>query len=155
MLSAKRTEALMTEVGELYSIVLGLARGADPSDEPLTATQRLVLIEVGDSGRLRPRQLAKLLHTTPATITRAVDVLEDLGLVVRKPDPTDGRCLLVVATAAGTRWVRRRGDRVRKTMEQIPMSAAPSRLVQDLARLNDALRAATGDTRAARDALRH
>jgi DNA-binding MarR family transcriptional regulator len=154
MLSAKRAEALLTEVGALYSIVLGIARGAESHDQALTATQRLVLIEVGDAGRLRPRHLAQLLHTTPATITRAVQVLEELGLVVRKPDPADGRCLLVVATPAGRRWVRRRGDRVRKAIQRIPPSAAPSRLVQDLSRLNDALRAASGDRRAGRNALR-
>ena len=153
MLTAKRTEALLAEVGELYAIVLAIARGVGEHDEAMTATQRLVLIEVTAAGEVRPRELARMLHTTPATITRAVHVLEDAGLVVRKPDPEDGRCQLIVPTPRGQRWSSSRRELVASTLAQLPSSAAPARLVDDLARLNHALRVVIDDERPARGPL--
>lgn len=147
MLTAKRADDLLREIAELYATVLGIARRVNEADEPMTATQRLLLIEVAAAKELRPRELARLLHTTPATITRAVDALEAAGLVERKEDPSDGRCRLVKATDRGLRWTQRRSDRLRKSILQLPSSAAPAGLVKDLARLNDALRTVAGDSR--------
>jgi DNA-binding MarR family transcriptional regulator len=47
------------------------------------------------------RGLASDLNVSKSVITRALDKLTDLGLAVRRPDPNDGRSLLVDRTTAG------------------------------------------------------
>ena len=47
------------------------------------------------------RGLADDLNVSKSVITRALDKLTDLGLAVRRPDPNDGRSVLVDRTPAG------------------------------------------------------
>lgn len=137
-------EALLQEIGALYELVLHIARRAHDRDDALTATQRLALIEIVDVGPLRIRGLARRLDATPATATRAVDGLEELGYVVRRPSPNDGRGVLVEVTPRGRRWAERRRGLVRRELEQLPETVVPKRLIRDLALLNAALRSQTG-----------
>ena len=53
---------------------------------------------VGANGT-RITELAERAWLTKATVVHAVDELERLGYVTRRPDPTDGRAKLVMATA--------------------------------------------------------
>ncbi|TWD82694.1 MarR family transcriptional regulator [Kribbella amoyensis] len=46
-------------------------------------------------GPLTPRQLAEHTGLTSGTVTGVIDRLESLGLVTRRPDPTDRRKVLV------------------------------------------------------------
>ena len=140
----ERTDDLFAEIGELYALVLRISRHVHSDDEPMTASQRLALIEVAAAGPMRLRRLADLMDTTPATATRAVDALEEWGFVERRPAPADRRGVLVAATARGKRWADRRRALVRKSLDEIPNDALPARLVQDMAKLNAALRAQTG-----------
>lgn len=55
---------------------------------------------VGADGT-RVTELAARTWLTKATVVRAVDELERLGYVTRKPDPTDRRAKLVTTTARG------------------------------------------------------
>ena len=48
------------------------------------------------------RGLADHLHVSKSVITRALDKLTDLGLAVRRPDPSDGRSVLVDRTPEGS-----------------------------------------------------
>src|SRR5438128_4949814 len=48
-------------------------------------------------------ELAAAEHVRPATISRIVQALEQLGLVRRESDPADGRVVRLHATAAGER----------------------------------------------------
>jgi DNA-binding MarR family transcriptional regulator len=153
MLEVDHAEALLDEIVELYAMVLWIARHANDRDQPMTATQRLAMIEIVAIGPLRLNHLARILDTTPATATRAVDALEDAGLVRRRPDPADARGVIVSATAAGKRWSARRRALVRDTVAEIPAAAAPQRLISDLARLNAALRTTSGQKAASSSAL--
>jgi DNA-binding MarR family transcriptional regulator len=144
VLAPDRADHLLAEISELYSMVLLIAGRVHDGERPMTATQRLALIEIASDGPLRLRELSRRIETTPATATRAVDALQQWDLVRRQPDPLDGRGVLVAATARGARWATRRGMVVRDALALIPSSAAPTRLLQDLARLNGALRVATG-----------
>lgn len=140
----ERTDDLLAEIGELYALVLRISRHVQSDDEPMTASQRLALIEVAAAGPMRLRRLADLMDTTPATATRAVDALEEWGFVERRPAPADKRGVLVAATGRGKRWADRRRVLVRKSLDQIPADAVPARLVDDMAKLNAALRAQAG-----------
>lgn len=153
MAEHERAENLLDEIGELYAIVLRIARNVSDGDEAMTASQRLALMEVSNAGAMRLRQLAQRMDTTPATATRAVDALEDWGFVVRKPDPDDKRGVLVVPTRRGLRWSQKRRAMVLEVLEAIPDATTPARLVSDLARLNDALRNESGHSDVARGAL--
>ncbi len=145
--------ALMDEVAELYAIVLRTSRRVRDGDEAMTATQRLALIEVANAGPMRPNLLARRMDTTPATVTRAVDALEDAGFVRRVESAGDRRGILVAVTPKGARWADKRRKLVRDAITSIPPEAAPTRLVKDLARLNAALRAATGHDEISRGSL--
>jgi DNA-binding MarR family transcriptional regulator len=142
-MSADRAEALLAEIGELYAIVLRIARRTNDSDEAMTATQRLALIEIEATGPIRLRTLAGRMDTTPATATRAVDALEEARFVVRKPDPCDRRGVLVDVTPRGRRWAEKRRTLLREALAAVAPDV-PARLLSDLAKLNTALRSATG-----------
>jgi len=47
------------------------------------------------------RGLADHLNVSKSVITRALDKLTDLGLAARRPDPSDGRSVLVERTPEG------------------------------------------------------
>ena len=143
----------MGEVAELYAIVLRIARRVQESDAAMTATQRLALIEIAAAGHLRPNILARRMDTTPATVTRAIDALEALGFVRRCENPDDRRGILVTVTRTGRRWTDRRRQLVQEALSQISPAAAPTRLVNDMKRLNEALRDATGHDELSRGAL--
>ncbi|MGY1826637.1 MULTISPECIES: MarR family winged helix-turn-helix transcriptional regulator [unclassified Blastococcus] len=51
--------------------------------------------------RLSPGDLARALVLSPAAMTNRLQRLEERGLVVRRPDPEDGRYGVVELTAAG------------------------------------------------------
>lgn len=154
MATPDRAEELLNEVGELLAIVLRIARRVSQADEvPMTTTQRLALIEVALVGPLRLRNLARRMETTPATATRAVDALEELGLVRRTREPGDRRGVLVTATERGNRWVSRRRVLLRDALDALPDTAVPARLVKDMTKLNAALRTATGDDDVSRGVL--
>jgi DNA-binding MarR family transcriptional regulator len=53
---------------------------------------------IGPNGT-RVTELAERAWLSKATVVHAVDELERLGYVTRRPDPSDGRAKLVVATA--------------------------------------------------------
>jgi DNA-binding MarR family transcriptional regulator len=152
MSAPDRAEVLMGEIGELYAIVLRIARHATDGDEAMTATQRLALIEIEATGPIRLRTLAGRMDTTPATATRAVDALEEAKFVVRKPDPGDKRGVLVEVTARGRRWAEKRRALVRAVVEAVAPDVS-ARFIGDLARLNAALRMETGHDELSRHAL--
>lgn len=147
-----RAQALLDEIGELYAIILRISRRI-PDVEPLTATQRLALIEVVAIGPLRLRNLASRMDTTPATASRAVDVLEAYGLVTRRADASDGRAIQIGPTAKGRRWSERRRDELLDVMQCLPAALTSPRFIGEISTLNAALRARTGHDDVARGAL--
>jgi DNA-binding MarR family transcriptional regulator len=143
---------LLDEIGELYAIVLRISRRiADV--EPLTATQRLALIEIAVVGPLRLRNLASRMDTTPATASRAVDTLELHGLVQRRADEDDGRAVQIVATTKGRRWAERRRLELLSQISKLPGGLVDEELIGAIAQLNAALRTATGHDEVARGGL--
>jgi DNA-binding MarR family transcriptional regulator len=147
-----RAQALLDEIGELYAILLRISRRVE-HDEPMTATQRLALIEVAVVGPLRLHDLAARMDTTAATASRAVDLLEDYRFVTRRADPDDGRAIQIVATAKGRRWSDKRRAQLHDLLAELPPSIATVKLAKEIGRLNAALRETTGHRDVARGAL--
>jgi len=55
------------------------------------------------SGPMRLRDLSEQLHIAPRSTTEVVDLLQERGLVERRPDPGDRRSTIVAPTAEGRR----------------------------------------------------
>jgi len=73
------------------------------SDGPdLTARQTALMLTVYlETGPHTVRALAQRLGVGKPAIVRAIDTLQDVGLVERRPDPSDRRNIFVVGTEAG------------------------------------------------------
>jgi DNA-binding MarR family transcriptional regulator len=67
----------------------------------LTFSQLSALTSLQLAGALTPRELAVVERVQPPTMTKIVGKLEDRGLVVRTPHPTDGRQVILSATEEG------------------------------------------------------
>jgi DNA-binding MarR family transcriptional regulator len=73
---------------------LRLERGRDD----LTLSQLAVLGSLDRQGPATPGELAEIERVRPPSMTRIVNSLEEAGLVVRRPHPTDGRQVIVELT---------------------------------------------------------
>ena len=82
----------------------------------LTYGQLSALTSLQLAGALTPRELADVERVQPPTMTKIVGKLEERGLVVRTPHPTDGRQVILAPTEQGRRALGAaqvgRGDRV-------------------------------------------
>jgi DNA-binding MarR family transcriptional regulator len=67
----------------------------------------LAIINEADQQGIRPTDLQVLSTLTKSGLTRAVDRLEALGLIVSRVCPTDGRGQLLVLSAKGKQKLRR------------------------------------------------
>ena len=66
----------------------------------LHPAQELVLMQLWEGGPQRQTDLARVLGTDAATMTRTIQRLEHGGFVRRSPSPTDKRSTIVEATPA-------------------------------------------------------
>ncbi len=84
-------------------------------DAPLLREFELTHFEYGilyalassEGRQLRMSVLAGYANSTISRLSRAVSRLQSRGLVERRPDPADGRSMLVVLTEAGARLFER------------------------------------------------
>jgi DNA-binding MarR family transcriptional regulator len=81
------------------------ALGAEGGEISPTLSAALTTIDL--HGPLTPSELAERERVKRPTATRTVSNLESLGLVVRTPDPSDGRGCLVSTTSAGRELMKR------------------------------------------------
>lgn len=93
-----------------------------------------LLVRIDRAAPVRPSDLAAYLGVGKATISRQVKMLDELGLVDRKPDPLDRRAHLLVLTEEGRRRLgRARGARRRRL--HMLLAAWPEEDVRLLARM--------------------
>jgi DNA-binding MarR family transcriptional regulator len=93
-----------------HDVALALVRDAEPD---LSLRQLTVLITIYlDPQPHTVRALAAKLGVTKPVITRALDTMGRLGLIVRKRDPADRRNVLVQRTVDGALFLERLGDRI-------------------------------------------
>ena len=91
---------------------------------------------VGRPGlRLRMSDLGAQRMLTPSGITRAVERLEERGLVAREPDPDDGRATLAVLTPDGVRTLRRAQRLHHAAVRELYLGRLSERDQRQLARL--------------------
>jgi DNA-binding MarR family transcriptional regulator len=77
---------------------------------PLDRAAVVVLLQLADTGAIRPGELAGRLEVEAPHVTRQVQRLEKAGYAGRVPDPDDRRAQLIQLTPAG----RAAADRIRE-----------------------------------------
>ncbi len=111
MTTADPGEPLAEQVGAVEAAITDLFRLAGSrrlhrarqarSGTELSRSGWEFLRRVDDLGPIRVSQLAGLLDLSLPVTSRALQRLQDEGLVARQPDPRDGRASRFVATARG------------------------------------------------------
>ncbi len=99
------------------------------SDGPdLTARQTALMLTVYlETGPHTVRALAQRLGVGKPAIVRAIDTLQEAGLVERRPDPADRRNIFVVGTEAGAERLSAYAATIaRKIAEISQMGRVPS-----------------------------
>jgi DNA-binding MarR family transcriptional regulator len=135
-------EVLLRELGHLIRQLTRLVGGADDGP-PMTATQRIALVELGEEGPLRLNDLARRMGTSTPTASRSVDTLEALGLVTRVPESSDRRALSIDVSPRGRDLLAERLRRAAQAFEPAAASLSAAErdaIVSLLRRMTDALR---------------
>lgn len=88
-------------LGRAYSLLgFRIVDGVVGAGYPQKPSHSAVFAQI-DSAGSRLTDLARGANMTPQAMGELVDELEDLGYVVRRPDPTDRRAKLIVLTERG------------------------------------------------------
>jgi DNA-binding MarR family transcriptional regulator len=90
----------LTRLARLHEAVLSRL-GAQHDLMPSETAVLFMLWSAGPSQSMRPSTLAQLLLQSSGGMTATLRRLEQVGLVERTPDPTDGRVSLAVLTDRG------------------------------------------------------
>ena len=95
----------------------------------LTARQMAVLLSVYMTQPPHTvRGLATSLNVSKPAVTRALDRLSELGLARRKPDPRDGRSVLVQRTVKGSVYLSEFAELIAAAERDNADQAGPARL---------------------------
>lgn len=94
------------------------------ADQSVTLTQLAALSTLKTHGPLTPGELAAQEKVQPPSMTRVLAVLEETGLIVRRPHPSDRRQALVELSGAGrdllAREVRMREAWLSRRLAELP-----------------------------------
>jgi DNA-binding MarR family transcriptional regulator len=94
---------LLTEVRELLKAVRLMKQELAPRNAAVPPGALGVLAAVAAGPGWHAKDLAAECALDPSTVSRAVAALVRAGLVVRAPDPDDGRASVLAATESGRR----------------------------------------------------
>jgi DNA-binding MarR family transcriptional regulator len=94
--------AAVTSVMRVHAILLGeMDVILRPYGLTFARYEALVLLTFSKEGALPLRKMGERLMVHPTSVTNAVDRLETQGLVLRRPNPNDGRGVLAEITDKG------------------------------------------------------
>ena len=100
--------SLVTSIMRAHQILLARVDAAlEPHRLTFARFEVLMLLDFSRSGRLPLSTIGQRLQVHPASVTNAIDRLQQDGLVERIPHPTDGRTTLAAITRSGRKLVRR------------------------------------------------
>lgn len=88
-------------LGQAYSLLgFQIVEGVVGAGYPQKPKHSAVFAQISPEGS-RLTELARRANMTPQSMGELVDELVDMGYVVRRPDPGDGRAKLIVLTKRG------------------------------------------------------
>lgn len=124
-----------TQLGALLrrtrTFVAASAAGVHPD---LGTTGYAMLARLLDAGPMRASELVEFFVTDKATISRQTALLERIGLVSRKPDPSDRRAQTITVTSEGRRRMQAARRRSQRRL-RAGLSGLDSADVRELGRL--------------------
>jgi DNA-binding MarR family transcriptional regulator len=121
-------------VARLRTVIGRLARQLNEAStgEGLTPTQYSVLALVRTRGPLGLAELTELEGLNPTMLSRVIRVLDDAGLILRLPDPSDMRAARLEITPAGEQMHERireaRTDVLNECLSRLPAQTAAALL---------------------------
>lgn len=122
MRSTSRAESIRSlehEVGVLIRrIKRVIGERAAAVDQSLQPSSYLMLAYLVEHGAERASAMVELFSIDKGAISRQVTHLEELGLVVRRPDPADGRATLLEATDVAATRMKAVATKRREWMDQ-------------------------------------
>jgi DNA-binding MarR family transcriptional regulator len=109
--TSRNAETLQKAVTELSLATAQLVRRlrTETDAEELGWTQLAIVGRLDQGGPATTADLARAEAMKPQSMGATLAMLEEEGLVERRPHPTDGRQVLFALTAAGAEARRRRG----------------------------------------------
>jgi DNA-binding MarR family transcriptional regulator len=103
----KTKEDAATELALALGLLMRRVRSAAPAEShELSWTQKAVMVRLDGQGPATIAELARAEGVKPQSMGATVAALEEMGIVERKPHPTDGRQMNIALTTKGAR-VRR------------------------------------------------
>lgn len=87
-----------------------------------------VMMHLAANGECNPSDLAKHLDASTAATSLIIQRLEDMGHVTRKPDPSDGRKVIVSPNKASLQTAYKSGDSVVKGTIEVLESLSATEL---------------------------
>jgi DNA-binding MarR family transcriptional regulator len=98
----KSQEDAATELALALGLLMRRLRSAAPSESnELSWTQKAVMVRLDTEGPATTAELARGEGVKPQSMGATVAGLEELGIVERRPHPTDGRQVNIALTAKG------------------------------------------------------
>lgn len=120
----KAFDIAVTDLIQSVGLLVRRARAAAPSHE-LSWTESAVLKRLASQGPATTADLARAQGMRPQSMRPILSMLEELGMIERKPHATDGRQVNIELTAKGAAQQKSTGD------------AKRTWLVQAITRLNE------------------
>jgi|SRR6201997_1659923 DNA-binding MarR family transcriptional regulator len=100
MMPRKTFETAVTDFAQAIGLLVRRVRAASASQE-LSWTESLVMARLAKDGPATTADLARAEGMKPQSMGTTVTALEEMGIVERKPHPTDGRQMNIELTAKG------------------------------------------------------
>jgi DNA-binding MarR family transcriptional regulator len=100
------------DVASELALAIGLLvrrlRSAAPSESnECSWTQKAVIVRLAADGPATTADLARAEGVKPQSMGAALAALEEMGIVERRPHPTDGRRMNIALTAKGSSMLRK------------------------------------------------
>jgi DNA-binding MarR family transcriptional regulator len=98
----KSHENAATELALALGLLVRRLRSAAPSEShELSWTQKAVMVRIDTEGPATTAELARAESVKPQSMGATVAALEEMGIVERRPHPTDGRQMNIALTGKG------------------------------------------------------
>ena len=102
MIAQKNSEVAVEDFAMALGLLVRRIRaGTPPELQEFSWTQKAVLRRLEKNGPATSADLARAEGVRPQSMSTALGLLEKMGLVERKPHPTDGRQINMKLTARG------------------------------------------------------
>jgi DNA-binding MarR family transcriptional regulator len=113
----KTLEIAVIDFTQAIGLLMRRARAAGASHE-LSLTEAAVMARLAKDGPATTADLARAEGMKPQSMGATIAALEEMGMVERKPHPTDGRQVNIELTAKGVAVRKSAGDAKRTWLAQ-------------------------------------